>query len=254
MKRFFCLSLCALMLLSSTADAKKKYWKRARHCAPPCVTYAPAPCAPKGTPCSCALHDFGTFWIGEKHLSSDCTEPEPILLTGSGYSYGICQNGTCTGGNCIDTSRPKLKNEDPKPIINEPIHYKCTPIFDSRYSKCKKYDPRFIKIMVKKGEEEQKEIIVKLFAIEIDFNKIFVDYNSGALPHGDVDQLVWNYKLEDPRIIFVGFEATEVPPDQVEPDPFELKFPNNKREAIVQGLIDPKDPTKVKSGIILLAP
>ncbi|QDU11893.1 hypothetical protein [Gimesia aquarii] len=253
MKRF-CIGLCFLLLFSTTLFAKKKPWKHNRRCVP-CVPCAPVPPAP---PCTCALLDVGTFWIGEthpvpSHPSLTCQNPVPVFLPGSGYTYGICQTGSCTGSNCLNTSRYRVEDADPVPIINEAIHYQSDPIFDSRYTLCKDIDPRFIKVMVTKPSG-QKEIIVKLFTIKIDFNKIFVDYHSGRLPKGPADSLTWNYALDDPRIIFVGFEARDVPSSRIEPNPYQLKDPNNAREAIVLDPIEPTDPNKKTYAIVFLAP
>tara|TARA_R110002095_G_scaffold116835_1_gene101908 strand:+ start:1697 stop:2425 length:729 start_codon:yes stop_codon:yes gene_type:complete len=229
MKRFICLSLCALMLFSSTADAKKKYWKRARHCAPPCVPCAPAPCDPKDYPCQCALIDVGLFWIGEKHTGTDCRSPEPIYLTGSGYTYGICQTSGCTGGNCLHTSTFNAEEEDPVPIIKAPIHPESVPLLDSKYHECLKVPARFIKIKLTKNGVE-KEIKAKLFTIQIDAQKIVDDYKSGTLPSGPDQNVEVNTRRGSMQRIIVGFETSE-PPDKLMDE--HVPTHQNVREVIV---------------------
>tara|TARA_R110002095_G_scaffold216429_1_gene213715 strand:- start:98105 stop:98380 length:276 start_codon:yes stop_codon:yes gene_type:complete len=89
---------------------------------------------------------------------------------------------------------------------------------------------------VTKNGGKKETIKVKMFFIEIDFMLIANDYG-----------LKINPKLEDPRLILVGFESTD-PPGK---EPIYTKKNNNVREAIVEM----KDPNgKLKKAIVFLAP
>lgn len=199
MKRF-CMSLCILVLFNASVFAKDKAEKKF-----PCQkseTKASQNTKTKtrqkaidslleDLPCECALIDFGSYWIGERHpFNSSCMSPEPILISGDGTSYGVCKPQNCEDGNCTNVLEKLKQSTVTKSLMTGRLPYK-NDLFPVPAS-TQYMDPKFVKIII--GNDE---IYAKVYTVAVDVKK-----NAEQPPHnlrGKHQVFIVGYETDDLR-------------------------------------------------------
>jgi hypothetical protein len=181
--RRFCMSLCVLVLCSTTLSAEDNACQDSKSS------------AAKGFPCTCPLFDAGGFWVAEEHAAgTNCQNPMIVTLPGV-FAPGICTPPGCSGNGCL--ARLTAKDEKPKSVLKKRLPIDGTPP-PTKYVKY--IDPRFV--MIKFPDESITPIYAKVFTAVVNARQIAEDHKLELHP-----------QRGDYHVLTIGYETTGIPAD-----------------------------------------